>query len=120
MLLLRIPNGSFYVAWRARLGGALDGIAERLLAHNNLLGFPYRQAFTRDALERLLADSGFAITRVLGDTLVPVADRWTTRLGAAEERTVKSLERLVQRGWHSPWVEVYARAAATPTGSGGR
>jgi DNA-binding helix-hairpin-helix protein with protein kinase domain len=45
-----------------------------------------------------------------GDTLVPVADTWTTTYGAVEERLVKRLQHFLQRGWHAPWVEVYARS----------
>jgi SAM-dependent methyltransferase len=111
MLVVRIPNGSFYERWRARLDGPLGGVAERLLAHNNLLGFPYRQGFTERSLGRLLGGCGFMIVRVFGDTLVPIADQWTTTLGAVEERVVKRLERALQHGWNAPWVEVYARCA---------
>ena len=109
VLCLRVPNGTFYRRWRARLHGPLDALAVRLLAHNNLLSFPYRQAFSQQSLALGLERAGFAIVRVVGDTLVPVADRWTTRLGAAEERAVKGIERIVQRGWRAPWVEIYAR-----------
>lgn len=107
---VRIPNGRFYECWRARLRGPMAPIAERLLVHNNLLTFPYRQGFTSRSLERLLTRGGFRITRVFGDTLVPIADEWTTLLGALDERLVKRMQRLGQRGWHAPWVEVYARA----------
>lgn len=109
-LVVRIPNGRFYERWRARLDGPMAAVAERLLAHNNLLSFPYRQGFTSQSLGRLLHESGFEIVRVFGDTLVPIADQWTSEFGAAEERLVKRLERLLQHGWHAPWVEVYARA----------
>lgn len=111
MLVVRIPNGRFYNRWRTRLDGPAAGLAERLLAHNNLLSFPYRQGFTPRSLGRLLRHGGFETVRVFGDTLVPIADEWTTALGAAEERVVKRVERLLQHGWHAPWVEVYARAA---------
>jgi SAM-dependent methyltransferase len=107
---VRVPNGSFYARWRARLDGPMAGIAERLLAHNNLLSFPYRQGFSARSLSRLLRECGFEITRVFGDTLVPIADEWTTNFGAVDEKIVKRLERLLQHGWHAPWVEVYARA----------
>lgn len=110
ILALRTPNGGFYADWRKRLGGPLSGIALRLLAHNNLLSFPYRQGFTQRSLAVLLDKCGFAILKTVGDTLVPIADRWTTTFGAVEERWVKGVERLLQRGWQSPWVEVYARA----------
>ncbi len=109
LLALRVPNGTFYRRWRARLRGPFAAFAVRILAHNNLLSFPYRQAFSQRSLSLLLDRAGFAPVRVVGDTLVPVADHWTTWLGAVEERGVKWLERLVQRGWRAPWVEVYAR-----------
>lgn len=111
LLAVRIPNGGFYARWRARLDGRLGAVAERLLAHNNLLTFPYRQGFTTSSLELLLRRSGFEIVRVFGDTLVPIADEWTTSFGSIDERIVKRIERLTQRGWDAPWVEVYARAA---------
>jgi SAM-dependent methyltransferase len=112
ILVVRIPNGAFYAHWRRRLAGPWRGVAERLLAHNNLLSFPYRQGFTRRSLTRLLREGGFEVARTVGDTLVPIADEWTTRGGAIEERMVKRAERLVQHGWRAPWVEVYARLTA--------
>ena len=108
LLSLRVPNGTFYRRWRARLRSPFAALALRLLAHNNLLSFPYRQAFSQRSLSILLDRAGFARVRVVGDTLVPIADSWTTRLGALEERGVKWLEHLVQRGWRAPWIEVYA------------
>lgn len=112
LLVVRIPNGAFYMHWRRRLTGGWSGIAERLLAHNNLLSFPYRQGFTRHSLTRLLREGGFEIVRTVGDTLVPIADEWTTRRGAIEERVVKRVEHITQHGWRAPWVEVYARLSA--------
>jgi SAM-dependent methyltransferase len=112
-LVLRIPNGAFYLEWRRRLQGPLTGLALRLLSHNNLLSFPYRQGFTEASLTRLLNDSGFSVVQVFGDTLVPVADEWTTRYGRWEERTVKQVQRLTGGGWDLPWVEVYASVIPT-------
>ncbi|HXT49079.1 MAG TPA: methyltransferase domain-containing protein, partial [Gemmatimonadaceae bacterium] len=108
--VVRVPSGRFYERWRTRLDGPLSGVAERLLAHNNLLTFPYQQGFSRRSLDVLLSERGFQVVRVFGDTLVPIADEWTTLIGRAEERIVKRLEILLQHGWHAPWVEVYARA----------
>ncbi|HEV8599014.1 MAG TPA: methyltransferase domain-containing protein [Gemmatimonadales bacterium] len=109
ILAVRFPNGAFYARWRRRLRGPLSDIAIRLLGHNNLLSFPYRQGFTRSSLAVLLGKCRFEIVAVIGDTLVPVADRWTTVYGALEERLIKRLQRLLQPGWQAPWVEVYAR-----------
>jgi SAM-dependent methyltransferase len=110
ILALRIPNGEFYLDWRRRLHGALAGIAVRVLAHNNLLRFPYRQGFTRESLRTLLARHRFAPVRAFGDTLVNLADEWTTTYGRLEERAVKAALRWTRGGWKSPWVEVYSRA----------
>jgi 2-polyprenyl-3-methyl-5-hydroxy-6-metoxy-1,4-benzoquinol methylase len=115
MLALRVPNGEAYVAFRRALRGPLAAAARAVLAHNNLLGFPYRHGFTPHSLTRLLSDTGFADVRCYGDALVPVADRWTRRWARIEERVVKKLlrglarsSRLGQR--YSPWIEAYARA----------
>jgi hypothetical protein len=54
------------------------------------------------------------VERVFGDVLVPIADRWTKRWAALEERLVK---RVIAAGARmspgdkplAPWIEVYAR-----------
>ena len=118
VLALRVPNGAFYARLRPKLdgegalGSALAPVARALLAHNNLLTFPYRHGFTVRSLSRLLADSGFRVTRVFGDALVPIADEWTLGWAAWEERALKRALRLVARAGAegAPWIEVYARA----------
>jgi 2-polyprenyl-3-methyl-5-hydroxy-6-metoxy-1,4-benzoquinol methylase len=109
VLVVRVPNSSFYTHWRRRLDGLMALWAERMLVHNNLLGFPYREGFTARSMKRLLDDSGFKIRRVHGDTLFPIADRWTSSRGALDESLTKIIQRVSQRGWRAPWVEVYAR-----------
>jgi SAM-dependent methyltransferase len=109
ILALRFPNGGFYRTWRARLPGTGRGLALRILAHNNLLSFPYRQGYTETSIALLLHQCGFTIVDIHGDTLARVADQWTTRFGAFEERWVKRTQRRWQRGWNAPWIEVYAR-----------
>lgn len=98
VLAIRVPSGECYAKWRERPGGA------QLLAHNNLLTFPYRFGFTPASLTRLLADHGFEIERIVRDVLVPTADEWTRRWARIEERVVKPLTKL-----SAPWFEVYAR-----------
>jgi SAM-dependent methyltransferase len=114
-LAVRIPNGAFYAALRPAVddAGATGAVARALLAHNNLLTFPYRFGFTRHALAQMLEECGFAVTRVHGDTLVPIADRWTRRWAAVEEWLVKRALRALARGGRleAPWIEVYARRA---------
>lgn len=112
ILAIRVPNGAFYAAVRRRLDGVAGPVARALLAHNNLLGFPYRHGFTVRSLSLLLEDTGFEIVRTHGDALVPIADEWTRGWAAAEERMVKTamkaLAALDSDG--APWFEVYARA----------
>ena len=99
VLAVRVPNGECYARWRTRRG------SRAVLAHNNLLTFPYRFGFTPASLTRLLRDAGFEVERIVRDVLVPTADEWTRGWARAEERIVKPLTRVA-----SPWFEVYARS----------
>jgi SAM-dependent methyltransferase len=113
VLAIRVPNGSFYATLRRRLDGVAGPVARVLLAHNNLLGFPYRHGFTVRSLTLLLEDTGFEVVRTHGDALVPIADEWTRSWAAAEERmiktVVKALGALDTDG--APWFEVYAKSS---------
>jgi SAM-dependent methyltransferase len=112
ILAIRVPNGGFYAALRARLSGPTAPLATAMLAHNNLLSFPYRHGFTVGALRRLLEKVGFEIDSTYGDTLVPIADEWTRRWGAVEERLVKGVLKAVATvggAERAPWFEMYAR-----------
>lgn len=117
LLAVRVPNGAFYAAVRPYLDGPGAALARALLAHNNLLGFPYRHGFTLPSLDHLLSRTGFAIEKVFGDTLVPIADEWTRPWAAWEERVVKGGLRLLGTGEAdaAPWLEVHARVVARPT-----
>jgi len=112
ILAIRVPSGAFYATVRRRLDGVAGPVARALLAHNNLLGFPYRHGFTVRSLSLLLEDTGFEVVRTHGDALVPIADEWTRNWAAAEERMIKTamkaLAALDTDG--APWFEVYARA----------
>jgi SAM-dependent methyltransferase len=115
LVAIRVPNGGVYAALRPALDGFMAPVARALLAHNNLLSFPYRHGFTPGSLTRLLEHTGFAVVRVHGDALVPIADEWTRRWAAIEERAVKRLIRTLNLAGEagaelSPWIEVYARA----------
>lgn len=111
VIAVRVPNGAFYAAVRERLAGPGARLATMLLAHNNLLGFPYRHGFTVESLDHLLERTGFTVERVYGDALVPIADEWTQGWAALEERVVKGALRLVAKGeaGAAPWIEVFAR-----------
>jgi 2-polyprenyl-3-methyl-5-hydroxy-6-metoxy-1,4-benzoquinol methylase len=114
MLAVRVPNGACYAAFRPLLDSPLAAIAREWLAQNNLLGFPYRYGFTPTALTRLVERNGMRVEHVVGDVLVPIADRWTKRWAALEERLVKGIigaGARISRGDRplAPWFEVYAR-----------
>lgn len=114
VLAIRVPNGAFYAVVRRRLDGITAPVARTLLAHNNLLGFPYRHGFTPRSLTLLLEEAGFDVVRTCGDALVPIADEWTRGWAAAEERMIKAalkaLAALDSDG--APWFEMYARRLA--------
>ncbi len=113
ILALRVPNGAFYAERRQSLGrgsAARRALTRTLFAQNNLLSFPYRCGFTPSALARLLRTSGFTVSRLRGDVLVPLADEWTRRWARFEERLVKAVLGAAVRSnlrW-APWFEVYA------------
>ena len=115
VLALRVPNGAFYARVRPLLSTAAAPAARLLLAHNNLLTFPYRYGFSPSSITRLLDQCGFRVRRIVGDVLVPIADRWTRRWAALEERIVKGLLTPIAhadgRVGLAPWIEVYARVA---------
>jgi 2-polyprenyl-3-methyl-5-hydroxy-6-metoxy-1,4-benzoquinol methylase len=116
MLAVRVPNGACYAAFHPLLRSPLAGVAREWLAQNNLLGFPYRYGFTPTAVTRLVERNGMRVEQVVGDVLVPIADRWTKRWAALEERLVKRLigaGARISRGDKplAPWFEVYARVA---------
>lgn len=114
ILALRVPNGGLYARLRAAASrkGSGASISLMRLAHNNLLGFPYRWGFTPTSLRTLVGACGFEVIRVVGDVLVPIADRWTMRWARIEERFVKTALRVEARlrPESAPWFELYARA----------
>ena len=119
-LVVRVPNGRFYASVRRRLRGPLAPVARMLLAHNNLLAFPYRHGFGTRSLGRLFRSLELDVVHVHGDALVPIADRFTRRWAALEERALKAALRTLGRAEPSmaPWIEVYARRRE-PHDSGG-
>ena len=111
---VRVPNGAFYANLRRHLRGPLAPVARALLAHNNLLTFPYRHGFTVKSLETLMTKTGFAVEAIHGDSLVLTADRFTRQWAAAEERLIKRAMKLLggfgtAGAERAPWLEMYAR-----------
>ena len=111
---VRVPNGEFYVTLRRRFATGRHGeraAARALLAQNNLLTFPYRYGFTRDALRRLLERQHFNVRSIRGDVLVPTADEWTRPWARVEETLIKRASAFVAKrdGAHwAPWLDVFA------------
>jgi len=108
ILAVRVPNGRFYAALRERTRGLFRAPALALLAHNNLLGFPYRHGFSPDNLRTLLERIGFRVVHYQGDALVPIADEWTRKWAGMEERLLKGALRAVAPVLPAPWFEMYA------------
>lgn len=111
---VRVPNGAFYARVRKLLRGPLAGVARAVLAHNNLLSFPYRHGFTVQSLDTLMAKSGFEVEVIHGDSLVLTADRFTKPWAAAEERLIKRAMKIIGAmgdagAERAPWLEMYAR-----------
>ena len=106
VLAIRVPNGAFYMKWSPRLrrSPSMRALATTVMAHNNLLTFPYRFGFTPHSLSELLREEGLKVERIVGDSLVPTADEWTRGWARVEERMLRPLTRVSK-----PWFEVYAR-----------
>ena len=71
LLVVRVPNLSFYRAFRGS-----RGLARKALAYNNLLGFPYLYGYTMETLNHLLARAGFTYELGFNSELIttPFAD----------------------------------------------
>lgn len=108
-IALRVPNGGFYAALRRHLRGPTGPVARAVLAHSNLLGFPYRNGFTTDSLERLLNDVGFTVVRTAGGTVLPVPDASLRRWATLEARAIRRVLRRTPAPSAAPWFEIYAR-----------
>jgi len=108
--IMRVPNGGSYSAFQKR---------PLFLAYNNLLSFPYRQGFTTRGLKQLLDETGFEATKVRGDALPTISNRWTKRWAKAEQQAVQSFARLLPRSL-APWIEVYASATVADLNAGKR
>jgi hypothetical protein len=118
-LAIRAPNGACYATLARMLRGPLAPVARAWLAQNNLLSFPYRYGFTPHSLRVLLSKLGFDVVTVVGDVLVPIADKWTRPWAALEERVLKRVGGVAARlsrddGPLAPWFEIYARRTTAP------
>src|SRR5205085_11497341 len=96
------------------LRGRRSAVARAVLAHNNMLTFPYRWGFSQLALRSLLEQAGLTVTDSAGDVLVPTADSFTKRWARWEERLAKAILKraAVRNADAAPWFEVYATTPA--------
>jgi hypothetical protein len=92
-----------------RVPRMLTPLARALLAYNNLLGFPYRNGFTPDSLERLVRAAGFDHVTIHRSALVSQHDEQTRRWAKLEEDLLKATLRIARANWLTPWFELYAR-----------
>jgi hypothetical protein len=86
-----------------------------MLAYNNLLGFPYRHAFTPEALQQLADAAGLAVLELHGDTLVPNTSSRARFWVHCESAMVQGAVRLLARGRAAPWLELYLIGGANAT-----
>ena len=90
---MRVPNGRFESACldlrRAGAGRARDEHVLRAQAYNNFLTFPYLTGYTPESLGTLLAQHGFDVRSVHGDTILRLAGPDTLPFAVREEARVK-------------------------------
>ncbi|HEY3827244.1 MAG TPA: methyltransferase domain-containing protein [Bryobacteraceae bacterium] len=104
LVVLRVPNAEFY---RQPPLGASDWF--RALSYNNLLGFPYLNGYSLEALNRLLSSTGFETVAAFATSLLTppypemsgsISKEWYQTRIEAEDRGVAN----------GPWIEVVGRA----------
>ena len=122
VLVLRVPNGRFETACLELRRGARSVRRVRNVlcgqAYNNFVTFPYLTGYTPESLSGLLAEHGFRVTRIAGDTILRLADDRTLRFAVREEKRCKRAVNRVCRAAEratgllfDPWLDVVARSA---------
>lgn len=108
LVVLRVPNAQFY---RRPPLSAPDWF--RALGYNNLLGFPYLNGYTIDALRRLFASTGFdVVAEFPASLLTPPYPEFTKRLRREWAYTRAGTEHLGAA--NGPWIEIVGRAVDQP------
>ena len=122
-MVLRVPNAELY----RRLAGADEGsFAMRVLAYNNLLGFPYLHGYNESSLHRAVTGRGFEYLSGFNSELItmPFADVSTRvhneQIAISEAVAAWSLQTSKSSGTLSgPWIElVYRRIDEVPAAAG--
>ncbi len=122
LLVLRVPNGRFETVC-LELRRRARGIARArhvlcAQAYNNFVSFPYLTGYTPESLSGMLAEHGFRVERVAGDTILRLADDRTLPYAVREEQRCKrAVHRACRAGERAtgllsdPWLDVVAQLA---------
>jgi SAM-dependent methyltransferase len=125
LLVVRIPNGACFdcvMALTARLPKAFRRPLWIPMACNNLLTFPYLYGYSADQLQRLTEPFGFRLLTCHADQLVSTPAGHLRRWAIWEERTVKTLCRMLAVLWpddrslrfrSAPWLDCVFERACT-------
>jgi SAM-dependent methyltransferase len=122
VLVLRTPNVLFYrvahvLLHSAGAANSADGVLFQVMAHNNLLGFPYQYGYAPSHLSRMVERHGFRTERILPSHVVvhprAEAPSWVMEEQEATrallDRVGAAVSTLGFSAEVSPWVEVVAR-----------
>ena len=106
LTILRVPNADYYLRHTT---ATLHDL--RILAYNNLLGFPYLNGYTAGTLRALLRSSGYQPVAAFGTSiLTPPYPAMRGRVRREWNRVQTDSEGLAPE--ESPWIEVVGRATA--------
>ena len=125
ILVLRVPNGACFT-WMLTLRTLVPPTFRRpfdvAMACNNLLTFPYLYGYSARQLELLTEPFGFRLAACVPDQVVSTPPDHLTWWALAEERTIKSLFRLIATLWpdeqshryqSAPWLDCVFERACT-------
>jgi len=113
LLVVRVPNAAFYREQRRRIQSDMPGRSLKLLAYNNLLGFPYLHGYTSNSLHRLLRANRFEPVATRASSLLTPPYPDVTRTVRNEWREVQEQsESSAAAGTVGPWIEIISRRVA--------
>lgn len=109
VVVLRVPNAEFY---RRPVLGSSQWF--RALSYNNLLGFPYLNGYSLEALKRLLAATGFATIAAFATSLLtpPYPEISGSLRNEWDQTRIQTEDRGAANG---PWIEIVGRAVSSPS-----
>ena len=108
LLIIRVPSGAAYQKLHVS-----NGAHRKVLAYNNLLGFPYLYGYSDHTLHRLLTSTGFAPHARFGSELVTMPFPDLPSKLEQEQKAVSAFTQAANGGIDAPWIElVYRKATA--------